>query len=100
MLAPPQNLEPSTIGTGNVIAVPLILMVPRPPSNMDVQEVEENIERMERQKSVPGVPPSLDGANHGTLRRQLSGVGQDAAGSAQTQSLQRVVEGQDSQSQA
>ncbi|CAL1140395.1 unnamed protein product [Cladocopium goreaui] len=83
-----------------VIAVPLILMVPRPPSNMDVQEVEENIERMERQKSVPGVPPSLDGANHGTLRRQLSGVGQDAAGSAQTQSLQRVVEGQDSQSQA
>lgn len=28
---------------------------------------------MERQKSVPGVPPSLDGANHGTLRRQLSG---------------------------
>ena len=30
---------------------------------------------MERQKSVPGVPPSLDGANHGTLRRQLSGQG-------------------------
>ena len=29
---------------------------------------------MERQKSVPGVPPSLDGANHGTLRRQLSGA--------------------------
>ena len=28
---------------------------------------------MERQKSVPGVPPSLDGANHGTLRRQCSG---------------------------
>mmetsp|Transcript_69157 Transcript_69157/g.109152 ORF Transcript_69157/g.109152 Transcript_69157/m.109152 type:complete len:501 (+) Transcript_69157:73-1575(+) len=83
-----------------VIAVPLILMVPRPRSNMDVEEVEENIERMERQKSVPGVPPSLDGANHGTLRRQLSGVGQDAPGSGQTQSLQRVVEAQDSQSQS
>jgi hypothetical protein len=33
-------------------------------------------------------------------RPMWAGVGQDAAGSAQTQSLQRVVEGQDSQSQA
>ena len=32
---------------------------------------------LERQKSVPGVPPSLDGANHGTLRRQLSGRGRE-----------------------
>eukprot|EP00490_Sorites_sp_Unknown_P004406 CAMPEP_0114687608 /NCGR_PEP_ID=MMETSP0191-20121206/62686_1 /TAXON_ID=126664 /ORGANISM="Sorites sp." /LENGTH=486 /DNA_ID=CAMNT_0001974337 /DNA_START=29 /DNA_END=1489 /DNA_ORIENTATION=+ len=77
----------------SVIAVPLILCVPRPNTTMDTQEVEQNIERLERQKSVPGVPPSLDGANHGTLRRQVSGV-LPGTPTAQTQSLQRVEESQ------
>jgi len=75
-----------------VIAAPMILMVPRPRTVMDVQEVEENIDRLERQKSVPGVPPSLDGANHGTLRRQLSGTLATPSASPNTQSLQRVAE--------
>lgn len=73
-----------------VIAVPLILAVPRPASPMNAQEVEQNCDSLERQKSVPPTLPSLEGTeHHPTLRRQLS---RSATESHQSQSLQPVVE--------
>ncbi|CAE7213781.1 tetA [Symbiodinium natans] len=55
----------------NVLAVPMIICVPRPRQEPAFEVVDANVTCMERQTSVP---PSLDGtAHHPTLRRQLSG---------------------------
>ncbi|CAJ1394718.1 unnamed protein product [Effrenium voratum] len=57
----------------SLLAVPMIVAVPRPRVTVSAAEVEENCDCMERQRSIPA---TLDGTpHHGNLRRQISAQG-------------------------
>ncbi|CAE7452092.1 unnamed protein product [Symbiodinium microadriaticum] len=74
----------------NVLAVPMILCVPRPREEPTFEVVDANVSCMERQTSVP---PSLDGReHHPTLRRQLSGKGSGLESTARGTNMQTVQE--------
>ncbi|CAE7515632.1 tetA [Symbiodinium sp. CCMP2592] len=74
----------------NVLAVPMIICVPRPREEPTFEVVDANVSCMERQTSVP---PSLDGReHHPTLRRQLSGKGSGLDSPARGTNMQTVQE--------